>query len=199
MAINLRAARALCTARELELVAAATGERLAALSAARLQGKIARARALRDKYRDLLRRQQLALRGRSAGRADAARANARTAAKAKLFGETLARFSARLAQLQAAAKRRAPKAKTKVAVRGSVKADRAQAAATAGTRSPKAPARPMPSPKAPAPAVRGFVSEKAAQAARRLRLQSMGAKGVQAHVSARGRRRQAKRDARPRH
>lgn len=45
MAINLRAARALCTARELELVAAATGERLAALSAARLQGKIARARA----------------------------------------------------------------------------------------------------------------------------------------------------------
>lgn len=200
MKVNLRSARALCTASEFDLVAASGGEGLRALGEARLKQKVVRARALRDKYRDLLRRQRLAARrpGANTARDDA---NARTAAKADLFEQTLARFVDRLAQVQAAAKKAA--AKKAVAKKAAVKKPAAKkaakkAAAPKPQRSRKAPAPSTPlAPKVQPPAARGFVSDKAAQSARNVKLKSMNARNVQAHVSARGRRDQARRDSKP--
>lgn len=226
MRIDLRKARALCTAAEFELVASSGGKTLETLGEARLKTKITRARALRDKYRHLHRRQRLAARqpGATPARADA---NARTAAKAGLFDQVLARFVERHAQLRvaarpakggrtakakttagnAAAKKPAAKKtapKTSTAKRVAAKAAAGEATASAAVRAATKPAR---SAKAPAPSTplatlpppsRGFVSEKAAQRARNVKLTSMSARNVQAHIGARGRRNQAKRDSRPR-
>jgi hypothetical protein len=221
MRIDLRKARALCTKAEFELVAASGGKGFKGLGEARLKSKIGRARALRDKYRDLHRRQRLAARqpGAKPARADA---NARTAGKAELFEQVLARYVERHAQLRTAsgpaksgraaqAKRPAGSAAAGKAATGQSKAKRAgvkpaaagkASASTAGpagkkpARSPKAPA-PTLAAKLPPPPSRGFISEKAAQSARNVRLKSMNARNVQAHVGARGRRNQAKRDSRP--
>ncbi len=154
MKVNLRSARALCTANELDLVMASGGEGIRALSEARLKQKVVRARTLRDKYRDLLRRQRLAARrpGAKPARDDA---NARTAAKADLFEQTLARFVDRLAQVQAAAKKAVVK---KPAAKKAAK----RAAAPKPQRSRKAPAPSTPlAPKVQPPAARGYVSDKA--------------------------------------
>ena len=51
MKVNLRSARALCTASEFDLVVASGGEGLGALSEARLKQKVVRARGLRDQAR----------------------------------------------------------------------------------------------------------------------------------------------------
>jgi hypothetical protein len=215
MKVNLRSARALCTANEFDLVVASGGEGLRELSEARLKQKVVRARTLRDKYRDLLRRQRLAARrpGAKPARDDA---NARTSAKADLFEQTLARFVDRLAQVQAAGQKAAAKksvAKKATAKKPAKKAAAKKAAkkAAATKPAPTRPAAPKPrrSRKAPAPstplapkvqppAARGFVSDKAAQSARNVKLKSMNARNVQAHVSSRGRRSQARRDSRPR-
>jgi len=196
MKANLRSARALCTANELDLVMASGGEGIRALSEARLKQKVVRARTLRDKYRDLLRRQRLAARrpGAKPARDDA---NARTAAKADLFEQTLARFVDRLAQVQAAAKKAVAK---KAAVKKpAAKKAAKRAAAPKPQRSRKAPAPSTPlAPKVQPPAARGYVSDKAAQSARNVKLKSMHARNVQAHIGARGRRDQARRDSKPR-
>ncbi|MBK9244553.1 MAG: hypothetical protein IPM30_06795 [Burkholderiales bacterium] len=197
MKLNLRSARTLCTAKELELVMAGSREGLRALSEARLKLKVVRARNLRDKYRDLLRRQRLAARrpGAKPARDDA---NARTESKVALFEQTLARFVDRLAQVQAAAKK--PVGKKPVARKAvAKKAAASKPAAPKVQRSAKAPAPITPlAPTVQPPPARGFVSDKAAQSARNVRLKSINARNVQAHVSARGRRNQAKRDSRPR-
>jgi len=202
MKVNLRGARALCTANEFDLVVASGGEGLKALSEARLKQKIVRARALRDKYRDLLRRQRLVAR-RPGAKPAREGANARTESKAALFEQTLACFVERLAQVKAAAKKSTAKKAT--ARKATAKKSPARKAVPKKASAPK----PQRSAKAPAPvtplapavrqaALRGFVSDKAAQSARNVKLKSMNARNVQAHVSARGRRNQAKRDSRPR-
>jgi len=200
MKLNLRSARTLCTAKELELVMAGSREGLRALSEARLKLKVVRARNLRDKYRDLLRRQRLAARrpGAKPARDDA---NARTESKVALFEQTLARFVDRLAQVQAAAKKpvgKKPVARKAVAKKAAASKPANRPVAPKPPRSPKAPAPVTPlAPPVQPPTARGFVSEKAAQSARNVRLKSINARNVQAHVSARGRRNQAKRDSRP--
>lgn len=211
MSVNLRSARALCTAAEYGLVVASGGDGLRALSEARLKLKIVRARTLRDKYRDLLRRQRLAARRSPNAKAGRGDAGARTESKAALFEQILARFVARLEKLQDAAARPAkqpaakipaakrPAAKRPAAKKAASKAGGTHPAAPTAARSPKAPALTTPlEPKVRQAAVRGFVSDKAAQSARNVKLKSMNARNVQAHVSARGRRNQAKRDSRPR-
>lgn len=65
MTYDLRTARALCSATEFELVRASFVADPAGASPARPKPSIARARRLRDKYRDLLRRQRLATRVRN--------------------------------------------------------------------------------------------------------------------------------------
>lgn len=86
---------ALLSKRELELARSRGPWRVADLAKA-----IRRTRDLRDKQRDLLQRQQLALnsRGRAKG-GDAGTANSRTAAKAHVLDRVLQEFERRLAEL----------------------------------------------------------------------------------------------------
>ena len=97
MAYNFTQARALLTAAELELFDQSRAEPIKGLTPAGLAGKVKRARTLRDKYRDLYRRQTVAVRGEDVkGRTD----NERTQRKADLFQEVLERFEARTTLLQ---------------------------------------------------------------------------------------------------
>jgi hypothetical protein len=184
MAYNLKSARALCTGSELELVAASFSAAQDAASPARLKARIVRARRLRDKYRDLWRRQRLADRERTGTKAGARPgSNARTKEKAQLFDETLKRFERQWRRPAAA-----PKLTLKAMVRGALETKRVAKAP---------PAKRKPGKRFAAPRA-GYVSEQALQASRRQRLQNTRAKSVQAHVRARGQRNQARRDSRPR-
>lgn len=126
MAYSLTQARPLLTAAELELFDQSRAEPIKALTLARLRGKVTRARTLRDKYRDLFRRQTVAVRSGPAtqGRAPAGADNERTQRKADILQEVLGRFEARLAQLEARDAREAsrvspaaPKARSPAAVK----------------------------------------------------------------------------------
>lgn len=91
----------LLTASELEVFDSSRGDALEPLSAARLRGKVKRARTLRDKYRDLLKRQKIATRERTGSKVGKSGvANVRTAQKADVFAEVLERFEKRLAQVE---------------------------------------------------------------------------------------------------
>ncbi|MGJ7525809.1 hypothetical protein [Variovorax sp. GB1P17] len=108
MAFTLTQARVLLTAAELAIFDQSRAGPVKELTAARLRAKVTRARALRDKYRDLYRRQTVATRGARAGKRSAAGGdNERTQKKATVFAEVLERFEARLAQLDAAEARQA--------------------------------------------------------------------------------------------
>ena len=115
MKLDRTLARRLSTASELELLESSAGTALKELSESRLRANIARARRLRDKQRDLLRRQRLASRART-GTKHGARpgSNARTGEKARLFEQALGRFEERLQALQTPArpgKARSPRLK----------------------------------------------------------------------------------------
>lgn len=132
MAYNRKQARALSNDSEYELFSASMADAIGALTPAQLRAKIKRARTLRDKNADLFRRQSLAMQettGSKRGRTGAA--NDRTEQKARLFDETLKRFEARLAKLEAgtapAAKTRAKTAAAQIPV---AKADPAAPVAT---------------------------------------------------------------------
>jgi hypothetical protein len=161
-------ARRLSSASELELLESSSGAALKDLSESRLRANIARARRLRDKQRDLLRRQRLASRARTGSKHGARPdSNARTGQKARLFEEALARFEERLGALQAPA---APKKRAK-----------------AVSRAPRPGAAKGP---------RGGKPPKAGPRALLQKARSPRTKAIQAHVKSRGRRAQARRDAR---
>lgn len=188
MAYNRNHARALCTAAEYDLFAASLSDGIKSLTPARLKAKLERARKLRDKYRDLLKRQRLANRART-GTKKGARpdSNARTADKAKLFGEVLERFSAR-AKLVAAAGKRAQATAARKAATARVAAKKK---ATRGPRKARsAKARSQDASQA------GYVSEAAQAASRRAKLGKTRTKAIQGHVRAAGKRNQARRDGR---
>jgi hypothetical protein len=155
MTYDRHQARQLSTASELALVSASYADSIGKLTKPALRANIARARRLRDKQRDLLRRQRLASRART-GTKHGARpdSNARTAQKAELFDQTLARYTQRLQALEAGERRAGPK------------------------RTP------------------GGAGKKRGQAALRQKARSPRTKAIQAHVSSRGRRSQARRDSR---
>lgn len=195
MATTLIQARKLLTAAELDVFAASRGDALKALTAVQLRGKVKRSRTLRDKYQDLLRRQKVATRRRTGTKAGASGvANERTAQKAQVFAEVLARFEQRLAQVEAAAERAAQKTAVAEARLARLAQQQAQAAARAArtpARSPKAPA------KVPVAAKKvGPTSERARAARHALQPKMAGLQKVQSHVAASGRRAQAKRDGR---
>lgn len=98
--IKLSQAKELCTAAELKLVEASRRDELASLSAKQLKGYIDRARKLRDKWRDVATKQRRDT--QSAQNARVTSRNERSAKKAELFGEVLARFEARLPKAEAA-------------------------------------------------------------------------------------------------
>lgn len=104
MSYTLRQVQPLLTKPELELFAASRATAVRALTARQLAARITRARALRDKYRDTYRRQTVATRNAPAAqRAPKGGGNARTATKADIMAEVLARFEAQNAKLQAKA------------------------------------------------------------------------------------------------
>ena len=132
MAYSITQARTLLNAAELELFDQSRAEPIKALTLARLRGKVTRARTLRDKYRDLYRRQTVAVRGASSakGRSPVGADNERTQRKADILQEVLGRFEARVTQLEsresqnssatapkAAAKKSVPQAPVKPAAK----------------------------------------------------------------------------------
>lgn len=182
MAFNRNVAAKLCTAAELELFLASTAQNIGEIAPARLRSKIQRSRRLRDKYQDLLRRQRISTRertGAKGGRQETA--NFRTEQKAKLFAEVLSRFEKRLDQIEKAQKRAAEREAAKAA-RMERQAKAAAARKTAKPKRTKVKA--------------GYVSSEARGASRDRRLLKAGRKAIHSHISARGRRHQAKRDSR---
>lgn len=157
MAYTLTQARTLLSTTELALFDASRAQPIKALTPARLRGKVTRARALRDKYRDLYRRQTVGTRAAPASQRSAVGGdNARTLRKAELFAEVLARFEDRLQGLHAdGAKAQArakpvPTTRMKAAVAKALKTKvtktttATQTAAPQSARSAKAPAAQRP-------------------------------------------------------
>jgi hypothetical protein len=100
MAMTRTTARRLCTAPEYALFEASMAAEVKHLTPGRLGQKVQRARRLRDKYRDLARRQRLEARGKTGPRrARPAQGQENTDRKAQLFQEVLERFETRLAAL----------------------------------------------------------------------------------------------------
>ncbi len=185
MPYNRIAAKKLLNASELELFDAGRRDEIGALGTTQLHAKIERTRRLRDKHRDLYRRQRVSTRARTGTKTGArGDANLRTRQKEELFGELLARFEKRLAQIEAVERRAQLQA---------VKRER-RATKSAAKRASAAPARAA---KPAVPKVRtGFMSTAAKSADTRCRLVQTGRLAVHAHMSSRGRRNQTKRDRR---
>lgn len=224
--IKASEARALCTAAEYQLVQASLPKSVKRLSAAQLRSKVSRSRKLRDKYRDLARRQRIEARGKGQPRGSRpAQSNKNTVRKAELFDETLTRFEQQLQRVEAdvakssdGAKKQAkrppgkktPLARPKAAKKATKKAAKKKAApskappvdeATEGSSKPAPAKRPAP-PKRPvarptkAKRAAAMRNAPANAAAKETRIRKSGQRKVQAHVAAAGRRKQARRDAR---
>jgi hypothetical protein len=174
MAYNRRHARGLLSASELPLFESSVGEALTGWNAAQLRQKIKRACDLRDKYRDLLRRQKLATRERTGTKSGVqGNDNARTEQKVKLFEEVQQRLQGRQVKLAAAEARKASRAESTLALAATV---------ASVARNPKASM--------------AFTGEKASAAAQRSQLASSRSKVIQTHIASQGRRQQAVRDKR---
>jgi hypothetical protein len=99
MSISRSIAARLCTKPELELVEASFPPDIKQLTPGRLRQKVERTRRIRDKYRDLSKRQRSESRGKAEPRRSRpAQGNANTERKATLFDETLNRFEKQLAR-----------------------------------------------------------------------------------------------------
>lgn len=134
MATTLTQARKLLTAAELQLFEASRADALKTLTAKQLAAKVGRARAQRDKFRDLYRRQTVATSRKPAAKRSATGGdNARTEQKATIFAEVLSRLEAQLAKVQARAEREAA-AKEKAKMKAAAQKAKAKAAAEAGKR-----------------------------------------------------------------
>jgi hypothetical protein len=191
MAFNRNHARPLCTDAEYKLFTASLADEIGALTPTQLRGKIQRARKLRDKYRDLLKRQRLANRARTGTKkGDRPQTNVRTADKAKLFDEALGRFEAKAAKLAAAGEREAKRKEAKAAL-AAQKAEKKKAGARRAANLGKGKSR---SRKAPGTA--GYASESARVAARGKLARDVRAGARKGQKSAAGKRSQARRDRR---
>jgi hypothetical protein len=183
-------ARKLLSSAEFELFEASRRDGICLLSAAELKRKVERTRRLRDKYRDLYKRQRLAMRELTGTkRGNSGVANARTKEKAAIFQDLLARFQVRYDRVTAL-----PKPTAKKAARKTVK----KASVAHGPRrnvSAKAPAAASAAAGAPIGSA-GFMSPRARLAETRLRAHKSRGVSINAHIRAQGRRNQAKRDRR---
>lgn len=191
MAYNRTRAAKLLTAAELEHFNASLSRDAGKLTERQLKARVRRSRALRDKYRDLLKRQTRKSRDTRGGKA-AARisSNERTAHKAKIFEEVLQRFEKHLARRTARDKRGArkiPIRSTAALVEKKRAAQARQAAARLVELSPKAPAT---GPRTSRPDGAAQVLSDGQQFA------TSGATAIQGHVSGAVRANQAKRDQR---
>lgn len=162
MATTITQAKPLLTAAELELFDHSRAEPIKAFTAKQLASKEKRVRTLRDKYRDLYRRQTVAQRGKAGAgkatkappsKASADDANARTQRKADIMQEVLERFEARSALIESRSQREAATKPSKTTARTAAKpastkslipvkapvAKKASSAKTAGKADVKAP------------------------------------------------------------
>jgi hypothetical protein len=211
MPYNRTAASKLLTASELALFDAGRRDAIGSLDERTLKSKVERTRRLRDKYRDLARRQRLATRERTGTKRGTAsrEANARTAEKETLFAELLVRFETRLAGMEGRAPRTRPTKRTPPAAarKAPSKAPR-RAAGKSGTgnapaetfgkepRSPKAAAEKIGTGAPAGKRATEFMSSRAKGLdTERQRHKSRGT-AIQAHLRSQGRRSQAKRDSR---
>ncbi len=184
MATSKAAARKLATQAEWTLLEASFPPELKALTPARLKQKITRARKLQDKYRDKARQQKGEMRGkRTPMGTRAAKGNANTVAKQELFAEARERFEAQHAKLEAKA--------AKEAAQAAAKAEKAATRAATRARTPTGGTAAKATNTA-----RRAVSKASRGARKATALTRSNSKAQQAHVGARGRRRQARRDAR---
>ncbi len=196
MAYNRTHVKAFMNDAEASLFATSVGPALKALGPAELQRRLVRTRTLRDKNRDLLRRQKVKTQARTGSKTGVGgTANERTGKKAAAFDEALKRFEAEAAargkrkpasmpaakvlrlaleKKKAAAGRRADAAPTRSA--------KATSTGPAGAAAPSDGVRPTP------PPVRAAVVES--------RQQASNLKPIQGHTSTQVRHAQAKRDSR---
>ena len=118
MSYTLRQVRPLLTQPELALFELSRVPAIKGLTVRQLDGKVTRTRALRDKYRDLYRRQTVQTRERPAGQRKATGGdNERTSVKADILAEVLERFEAQHAKLSAAPAKAATPAKKAAAAK----------------------------------------------------------------------------------
>jgi hypothetical protein len=190
MAYNRNHARRLLTDSEMSLFESSLRDQIGSLTRADLRKKVERTRKLRDKYTDLYRRQSLATRDRTGSkRGRSGAANERTSQKATIFAEVLTRFETHLAKVE--------RAEARESKRGAL--ERARAAKGGGGRTTpkgsKAPAGTR-SPRAKTGGPKEFMSEGASSARNKAKVTSPRNKAISAHVGARGRRTQARRDSR---
>jgi hypothetical protein len=160
MAFSLAQAKSLCTASELTLARASTRNEIGRYSVLQIRQKLDRARKLSDKWRDQSRGQSRA--SKAIKRSRPTNPNARSAEKAELFSEVVARFEAQLAQLEGKGQqgRPVPKRLPKRARSATHRADRAdiraelkeERASMGGRKKPK-PAKPTKSRPPAAPAI----------------------------------------------
>lgn len=201
MPITTREARQLVTASERSLFESSLPTALRALSPFRLKGKIARARALRDNYRDQAKRQRRQAKPVRSGRTGEAVVS-RPARKAQLFADVLARFNDESRRRAAAARASrgtgaAPRSKHRTTAKKSAKKSATkQASPTPKPRTvAPVPALPPAAGLAPAPPLKvkktlePLVPKSAVMA-------RAGKPRIHAHVSSEGRRNQGRRDNR---
>lgn len=101
MAYTRTEAKKLLTAAELEIFDAGRSTTIGKLTKPELRRNLERSRKLRDKYRDLFRRQRLALRSEVGSKAGTkGSANERTRQKEEIFAEAVARMEARILQIE---------------------------------------------------------------------------------------------------
>jgi hypothetical protein len=187
MPLNRNAAARLLSASEMTLFEAALRDAIGLLGKAQVHATIKRARRLRDKYRDLFRRQQVLTRKRIGSKTGpGGDANVRTREKAAIMDELLARFAKRLDEIESA-ERHAIEAAAKAARRA-----RKAAAKTGATAARKRTAGAGSSPKGQA----GFMSEGARSASLKRRQHKSRGVAIHAHLRSQGRRNQARRDRR---
>jgi hypothetical protein len=197
MNLDLRKAAQLCTERELALVKSASGGKLKALSAKRLELQISRARGLRDRFRDLAHRQKREAIGKVAPRGmRPARGNARTVEKEELFREVLQRFEARAEKLRAS---EAPVSRPRKPTARRRRASGALAAATPPPGISRRPVAKATTKRSTEPSPNRSARRQSAAALpvrKEKQIERSQAPRVQAHVGSRNRRSQARRDAR---
>ncbi len=221
MPFNRNHVRAFLAKTEIDLFESSLGADLKALTAADVQRRIDRTRKLRTKYRDLLQRQKLTTRARTASKVGTSGdANERTAKKAKAFDETLMRFEAHAKHLVAAEKREVARSKIKAkagstatpetaAKKPPTKRKLVPAAVTLrevlekkrGAEKSALTAQPTRSRKAPASSTAsiggvGATPPEVRAAVVASRLEQSGLKRIQGHTGTQVRRAQAKRDHR---
>ncbi|MEO8838523.1 MAG: hypothetical protein ABI351_07400 [Herbaspirillum sp.] len=202
MAYQRTQAQKLLTADELTLFDAGRTTEIRSLSKPVLRSKLERSRKLRDKYRDLYRRQRLAIQYATGTRTGTqGDANRRTQQKEEILAESVVRFEARLAQIEKQEDREFEKAQKVAAIKVPAakilkKAVAKKAIANQKTTAANAAATKVLSSKAGvAKAAKKNVSKSATAVDRQVSQQSRGVE-IGAHQRSQTRRSQAKRDSR---